>query len=447
MCWNGTAFVGLTQNNRLYTYTALANTGANVWYAKASFYKGNGTTNNVSAVSGNGTTTTITVPSGHGKVAGDTIYVTGTLATALNNAYYTVNSVTTTTILVSASYSGSVGAGGTITNEWETGLSAYSTSTAVRRAKLTISTSNIPVGSGSNQPDRARFYFSNVSGGAGTYYRQNNSNATVSQVFTTSPTFSGTSTVGTAFPAGTPAKIISSNGLLEISSDGFMRTDRLVLQSTRDANSNAGNQPALMVGDPNGNHLRIDGNEIISMAGDTGQNPLGLNPGNRVNITTLGMSGDIIGQVRTGYDIRTNINNATGGGLFDEAYATSGTTTAQYNTNGRVIKSSSSKRYKENIEPLTLDMAKTVLDIDSVTYEWKDKEQYGYGRFPGVIAEQAHEVGAMPWVNYRNDLDEDGNMVPDGFRYGEVTVAHNMLIKELYAEIEALKAEVRKLKS
>src|SRR6266540_3982845 len=222
-CYNGTQFVTLTQTNRLYFHTSVAKTGTNVWYTKGAWYDGNNSrTVNISAVSGNGVTTTVTTSTAHGYVAGDIVYIASSLGAALNSIYHTiVTTPLTTTFTVSSNYSGSAGAGGTVTNEWETSLSSYATTTITRRAKMTVSAGTLPAGTGSNIPDRARFYFSNTAGGAGSYYRQDNTNASSQQTFATDPTFSGSTGPLTAFPAGTAAILQSNNGKMSITADGY----------------------------------------------------------------------------------------------------------------------------------------------------------------------------------------------------------------------------------
>jgi hypothetical protein len=446
MCWNGTNFVTLTQNNRLYTHTAVAKSGTNVWYARSTFFDGdNSRTVSVSAVSGNGTTTTVTTSTSHLFVAGDTVYISGTGATALNNAYYTILTAPTgTTFTVSSSYSGSTGAAGSVTNEWETPMSGYAQSTVTRRAKLTISTSNIPVGAGSNQPDRARFYFRNTAPSSSTdttnFFRQTNPNPSVSQVFTSSPTFSGTAAVQTAFPAGTPAKIVSNNGLLEISSDGFVRTDRLVLQSTRDANTSAGNTPALMVGTTSGIHLRIDGNEIIAMASDSAQGNLNVNPGGQVNIKDLNVTGSMVGT--TTFASATVFNGANND--FPNI-PSGGTANANLNTanSNRLRLISSARRFKTNIEPLELNEGhvEKILALEPRIYDRIDDETGDLTPEVGFIAEEAEELGLTPWVIYK----DDEIFSFDYFKFS--AVAHQGVLRQHHREIVELKAEVAALKA
>lgn len=62
------------------------------------------------------------------------------------------------------------------------------------------------------------------------------------------------------------------------------------VKSTRDANTESGNTPALMVGPRSGSHLRIDGNEILSMKDDSTQGGLNLNLGGATNISNANIT-------------------------------------------------------------------------------------------------------------------------------------------------------------
>lgn len=100
-----------------------------------------------------------------------------------------------------------------------------------------------------------------------------------------------TDTIGTTdsppatstFPEGNPAVIESSalSGttglpLVKVSADGYAHFEKMIVNSSTDANKNSGNEPPLRVGPPTGSHLRIDGNEILSMSSDTVPGNLGL---------------------------------------------------------------------------------------------------------------------------------------------------------------------------
>lgn len=136
-------------------------------------------------------------------------------------------------------------------------------------------------------------------------------------------------------------------------------------------------------------------------------------------------------------------SDGTGTGFIDNGFTMGTTTTASINTNGRIVRTSSSARYKGNIKPLEMDVARKALDLESVTYTLNEEDKNGDKQvtYPGFIAEQVDEAGAKLWVNYL----EDGT-TPDGVQYAQLTAAHNMLIKELYGKIESLEAEVSTLR-
>ena len=135
-----------------------------------------------------------------------------------------------------------------------------------------------------------------------------------------------------------------------------------------------------------------------------------------------------------------DIHSWTGGIWMEDLVQASGTT-ATINANGRIVRTSSSERYKKYIHSMTMDEASKALDLRPVSYVWRTSMEMGDSRVPGFIAEEADAVGATMWVTY----DTEGR--PDGFRYGELTAAHNLLIKDLYEKIEQLTAEVAALKA
>ncbi|HEY5443860.1 MAG TPA: hypothetical protein VIJ87_05175, partial [Pyrinomonadaceae bacterium] len=99
------------------------------------------------------------------------------------------------------------------------------------------------------------------------------------------------------------------------------------------------------------------------------------------------------------------------------------------------------------------------LGLKSYTFQYKPSEggPQDPRRYPGFIAEQGAEVGAELWVARQHKIvrDKDGkvrdivrdkNGEPVAFRTGDVTVAHNVLIKELFEEIDALKKQLKTIK-
>lgn len=126
-------------------------------------------------------------------------------------------------------------------------------------------------------------------------------------------------------------------------------------------------------------------------------------------------------------------------GIFMNDLAGGGVTTASINNSGRLIRTPSSERYKDDVEPLTLDEARKVLDLKPVTFKMKDESGDPDRRtYPGFIAEQAAEVGAELWVN----RDREG--LPSGFRYGELTAPLLAIIRDLAARVERLEETHRR---
>jgi hypothetical protein len=176
------------------------------------------------------------------------------------------------------------------------GSYAYSATTAtgslsaskqmVRRAKVTVAIpGSIPTPfGGAGDPTVTQFYLTAGSSIYGTN-SPTTANATV-QTFEVTPNTTGATLPTNTFSSAvfSPALITSANGKLELNADGYG-----MFGATQDANISAGNKPALRVGNPAGNHLRVDGNEIISMAGDATTDVLHLqayanSPGVRLGI-------------------------------------------------------------------------------------------------------------------------------------------------------------------
>jgi hypothetical protein len=125
--------------------------------------------------------------------------------------------------------------------------------------------------------------------------------------------------------------------------------------------------------------------------------------------------------------------HANTGGLWMDDLSGGGSTGASIGNSGRVQRTTSSRRYKDDIQPLTLDEARKALDLEPVTYTRKDESDDPDRRtYPGFIAEQAADVGAELWVA----RDTEGR--PDGFRYPELTAALVMLVRDQAERIDRL---------
>lgn len=151
-------------------------------------------------------------------------------------------------------------------------------------------------------------------------------------------------------------------------------------------------------------------------------------------------------------------NVGAGGGFVDGTYVGGGSTTASVNNNGRIIRTST-RDMKEAIKPMTDAEARSVLGLESYTFRYRPDEGKPRDprRYPGFIAEQGAEAGAELWVarqhivNRKKDgtvrsIKRDRNGKPIAFRTADVTVAHNVLLREVFARLEALEAEVAELR-
>lgn len=138
------------------------------------------------------------------------------------------------------------------------------------------------------------------------------------------------------------------------------------------------------------------------------------------------------------------------------------------NSDGRIDVASSSERYKVNVNPMPLDYAARVLDVQPVTYyarrdadglaellarqadgetiteeEWRQVE---YLRpFPGVLAEDVAASGLEEFVFYTvdpTDPDDPSKWVVDGVRYAEMVAPLIVLTRDHRDRITALESRL-----
>lgn len=326
---------------------------------------------------------------------------------------------------------------------YETQLSPIRSHLLKKRARMSVTINAIPYMAG-EYPDKARIY---VAAGS----TMPTLTGTVSSAWHLRETLTYPSTVAVVAPVASPngdtplntatntfsgvnapSMIKSTTGLSFWKGDDTAQFYQLVLTSDGDASTAAGNKPPLRIGNPSAAHLRIDSNEIIAMSNDTTQVGLVLNAGGTTTVTSLNIGGGVSG---TGTLVMGSVRGTAS--VIDLSLDGGGTTGASVNNAGRFVRTTSSARYKDNITPMAIETARGALDLQAVTFSLKDEiEMDSRPVYPGFIAEQADEVGADLWVF------KDSQGRPDGFRYAELTAAHNMLIKELYEEIAALKAQL-----
>ena len=94
----------------------------------------------------------------------------------------------------------------------------------------------------------------------------------------------------------------------------------------------------------------------------------------------------------------------------------------------------SSRRYKENINPMPDSRAGKILDLDVVTYDYKQGQESGRYDRAGIIAEEC--VGVIPEAVIFKEID--GEKVPDGIDY-------TRLIPYLIKTAQPQQAQIREL--
>ena len=107
--------------------------------------------------------------------------------------------------------------------------------------------------------------------------------------------------------------------------------------------------------------------------------------------------------------------------------------------NGAVYRSTSSLKYKQNIQNAVHGLA-DLLQLRSVTYEGKAETDAGK-TFGGLIAEEVHEAGLTEFVQYA----EDGS--PDALAYGNMVSLCIKAIQEQQAIITQLTARITALEN
>ena len=107
---------------------------------------------------------------------------------------------------------------------------------------------------------------------------------------------------------------------------------------------------------------------------------------------------------------------------------TTGTgTTAIIDSNGDLLKLTSSKRFKKNITPSTIDSS-FIYKLEPVEYDYKSSDQHDFG----LIAEDVEKLCPL-LINYDNDNR------PESIKYDRISVLLVAEISKLKAELEILK--------
>jgi hypothetical protein len=131
--------------------------------------------------------------------------------------------------------------------------------------------------------------------------------------------------------------------------------------------------------------------------------------------------------------------NTNGGTLFSTSIANSTTGSGANmfvnSTNGAIQRSTSSIKYKTNVQNSTHGLL-DVMKLRSVTYKGINDGETIFG---GLIAEEVHESGLTEFVQYA----EDGS--PDALAYGQMVALAFKAIQELNAKVEAQAEQIKAL--
>lgn len=119
-----------------------------------------------------------------------------------------------------------------------------------------------------------------------------------------------------------------------------------------------------------------------------------------------------------------------------------GLTGASIGNSGRLQRTVSSLRYKQNITPLEYT-AEQILALTPHSFDWKDIENYGPRRDAGFIAEEADALGLTAFVTYGRDAQ--GASRPEGFQYQNYVSALQKVAQYQQGQIAALTARVEAL--
>jgi hypothetical protein len=201
---------------------------------------------------------------------------------------------------------------------------------------------------------------------------------------------------------------------------------QVILNSTTDVTASAGNKPALRIGSITGAHLRIDGNEIQSMATDSTVSSLAINGagGGSVNLGKAGSN-----------DVQSLADF-----VIPNFPTTANAANVNMGTGGKIFRVTSTLRVKKNIRPLSVDVD-TILDLEPHRYRSKIKTDDQKRDYVGFIAEEADALGLEEWV----DRDDEGTI--QGFNYATWVVALQAVARRQRDQIQSLEARLAALEA
>jgi hypothetical protein len=269
----------------------------------------------------------------------------------------------------------------------------------------------------------------------------------------------GTSTsVGTGTATGASIQINSSSGLVVRRNSADTGPSNITFGKSRNATD--GSYTIVNSGDGIGS-LRFaadDGTDMLSLAatieafvdGTPGANDM---PGRLVFSTTAGGASSPTERMR--------INNA--GAIFFPGIGTTASAANAFLNSGsspanQLLRSTSSLRYKTDIENIEEERSDAILDFRPVWYRSTAEADRNDWSWYGLIAEEVAETeprlvhwtyldDAYEEVDGEKQLKPDAEMVPDGVQYDRLTVLLLDVVKRQQQAIETLEAKVAALES
>jgi hypothetical protein len=189
---------------------------------------------------------------------------------------------------------------------------------------------------------------------------------------------------------------------------------------------------------------RVSGGSPGTINIGTTNTPQAINIGVASAVTNL--PGSVtVGSLDSTGSVGATGNLSTGGTLTRTVLVGGGTTGASINTSGQFIRTTSSERYKQDIQDAEF-VYEDVLLLAPKTFRLKDEAQEDPNSrvYGGLIAEDVDQIESLKvFVNYKTE--EDGSKIPDGIAYGEMVAALVSALKHQDARIEALEAQVQAL--
>ena len=218
---------------------------------------------------------------------------------------------------------------------------------------------------------------------------------------------------------------------------------------------------AFQIGETNSTNLRIDTNEIQAVNNGAASSLLINNEGGNITLggTATTVSAPGILEVGGGYvlstgtgatittagSVQANGNIITDGSITRSALDGGGTTGASINNSGSIIRTTSSARYKQDIQNATFSYD-DILALQPKTFKLKDEAEVDENArtYAGLIAEDLHKIETLKiFVNYLKQ--SDGDLIPDGIQYGELVSALVSAIKHQDEVITSLESRITAL--